>query len=156
MVKTNRLVTLDPDLNEKLSGEENASGLISELLEKHYALEQSNDLEYLNARLEESQSIINRETEKLDSIKAQINKVSRDTEKNKEIVEEKQREEEKQDELKKYLMGLLKQKLIEFNFYMSFKKNPLLWEEVTKLKEEEITLEEFLETQRKYLEKQKV
>lgn len=52
MAKTQRLITIDLDLNKKLGEQSNASALLGDLLEKHFNAHLSNDLEFLTAELD--------------------------------------------------------------------------------------------------------
>ena len=69
MVKVNRLITLDYEINEKLKDQSNASGFINDLLTEYF-----NKTKYEEMSIEELKKVV--EIEKLEKkFKEEINKI---------------------------------------------------------------------------------
>lgn len=150
--KGRRLITIEQDLDEKLSGEENASMLIDRLLREYYNAEESNDLEFLNRKYRDLIANIKEQEIKADRIKERINEVSEQTKENQEQIQKERERVQKIKETKKFLATLIKAGHYDFSYYMKFKDNPLLTEQTIQLMEGSITIDEFLELQDKYIE----
>jgi len=93
MTKTNRQISIDFDINKKLRETKNASGLIEELLFKHFNANLSNDINFLTKEIEETDLKI----KNLENIRENMtnrvriinekNRDQQDTEKAKKIIE---------------------------------------------------------------------
>lgn len=121
MSKTNRLITLDFELNEKLKGVGNASALVNRLLESHFNAHLSNDIEFLTKKVEE----IDIQTKTLevnrDAMAERIRIISERTKNHEEEKEAKKSLDNKIRDLNKWLEQKCKDKIITFEQYRNIK-----------------------------------
>lgn len=90
MVKIQRLITIDSELNEKLKGEENASALINSLLISHFDYLETDNEQLLNSKKlekEHQREIIDKELEHITDKLIIINQRKREQEVKKEYKE---------------------------------------------------------------------
>lgn len=149
MGKSNRLITLDYETNEKLKGIENASGLIAELLYSHFNAHLSNDLEFLEKQIQEIDIKIKNLEFTRDSIIERINIINQRTDKNKKIMEEQAKLQDKTKILSKWLSNKIRENIITFEEMRNIKAMSN-WEDcVESIISDKLDLKELVETANK-------
>jgi hypothetical protein len=152
MVKINRTYSIDSHIVEKLKDEGNVSELINNLLEGYFNRANSKDLQHLKKELNILETEIDgqrRERDrKADIIREIENKAADDSE----LLAEEKIESEKNKVIQKNLMDLVKAKELDFENYRKFKTAPNFEKAKTDLYNKEITLEEYKEIEKEFLD----
>jgi septal ring factor EnvC (AmiA/AmiB activator) len=133
---------------KKLKDEENASGLIEELLEGHFNAHLSNDLNFLKDQLSNIDIKIKTLEVTRDGITQRIKVVEDMSTKNKAIMEKEAKTRERAKKLTSYLSRLVRSNDISFEDYRSIKSLESWESYVEALLNKEISIEELVRTSR--------
>ena len=146
MAKSNRLITLDVDINEKLKEVDNASALVNDLLHGHFNEAQSNNVTFLTKKVEEYDLSIKQMSFTRDSL---ANKIRILNEKSKDLQETEKAKEEiaKTDRnYDKWMSDQCKQKIINFEQYRMIKEIHNWYDCVDAIMDGKLTMEKLIET----------
>jgi len=151
MVRINRTYSIEQDLVEKLKDESNNSELINNLLEAHFNRANSKDLQHLKRELGDLESNMDAQRKERDAKVDVIREIENKAVIDNDAVAEDELKKEVESNIQKNLMGLVKEKKLDFENYRKFKTSSDFVKAKTDLFYEKITLEEYKQIEADFL-----
>ena len=121
MSKEQRLININHEINLKLKEEGNASGLIEELLNQHYNANLSNDITFLNNKIDENDLKINALQNLRNSMTERVRVINQKNKEEVAIETAKVVVNDKKKDLEKFLVAKIKEEVITFEEYRAIK-----------------------------------